>query len=131
MRNSITSLLLSLAIASSAQEEIPGLTDIKDSECQLILPLVDELRAVPTAAEFCSSLLAIPIVTDYRSTAMPSDSNDSDGDSRSTRQTRLRADAQFQQHIMHSKQEALDYCDSFIDIHEMLEHSDLPGREAL
>ncbi|KAL1796064.1 hypothetical protein ACET3X_006288 [Alternaria dauci] len=63
MRTSITSLLLSLAVASSAQEEIPGLNQPKDTECELVSPVVDGLHAVPTAAEFCSSLLSIPTVT--------------------------------------------------------------------
>jgi UDP-N-acetylmuramyl tripeptide synthase len=69
MRTSITSLLLSLAVASSAQDDVPGTNELKDSECKLISPLVDELRSVPSAAEFCSSLLSIPTVT-VTSTAM-------------------------------------------------------------
>ncbi|CAN9342223.1 unnamed protein product [Alternaria alternata] len=63
MRTSITSLLLSLAVASSAQEEVPGLNQPKDTECELISPVVDGLLAVPSATEFCSSLLSIPTVT--------------------------------------------------------------------
>ncbi|CAN9370916.1 unnamed protein product [Alternaria sp. RS040] len=63
MRTSITSLLLPLAVASSAQEEIPGLNQPKDTECELIAPVVDGLLAVPSATEFCSSLLSIPTVT--------------------------------------------------------------------
>ena len=63
MRTSITSLLLSLAVASSAQEEVPGLNQPKDTECELISPVVDGLLAVPSATEFCSSLLTIPTVT--------------------------------------------------------------------
>ncbi|CAN9383894.1 unnamed protein product [Alternaria alternata] len=63
MRTSITSLLLSLAVASSAQEEVPGLNQPKDTECELISPVIDGLLAVPSATEFCSSLLSIPTVT--------------------------------------------------------------------
>ncbi|CAN9357399.1 unnamed protein product [Alternaria alternata] len=63
MRTSIASLLLSLAVASSAQEEVPGLNQPKDTECELISPVVDGLLAVPSATEFCSSLLSIPTVT--------------------------------------------------------------------
>ncbi|KAI4620705.1 uncharacterized protein J4E87_007032 [Alternaria ethzedia] len=125
MRKSITTLLLSLAVASSAQEEIPGLTDVKDSECQLISPLIDELRAVPTAAEFCSSLLAIPTVTvtssaiststvisttDTLETTTLTESFTNTDETTVTGTTTLTADAvlvtittttEFQQHIMH------------------------------
>jgi hypothetical protein len=62
MRASVTSLLLSLAVASSAQELVP-VDEAKDSECQLVAPIVDELRTVPFASEFCSEFLGIPTIT--------------------------------------------------------------------